>query len=108
MPVLNNPATFLASARATQGTGSGVDCRHTSHFAWLRWCVSGNSAVFSLDASDDAQTWLAALTVTATVGTTGYSSLAGYFPYVRANVTKVASAAGGSAQVTIFYAPGLV
>lgn len=108
--VRNNPAGYLAQAQAAEGTGNrpALDCRATQNYGYLFYKASGHSAIFNIEASHDLTAWMVVATYTATATQTGTAQLAGYFPYMRANLVEVYSAAGGSGVLWAFYAPGLV
>ncbi len=107
--VRNNPAAYIASAQAAQGTGNKtpLDCRATMNYGYLWYQASGHSAIFNIEASHDLTAWMVVATYTATATQTGTAQLAGFYPYIRANVVEVYSAAGGSGVLWAFYAPGL-
>lgn len=111
--VMNNPAGYLVSGVSAQGTGSGFNTRATLNFGYLFYQCSGaggaaGSAVFQLEASHDSTIWLVDSVYTATATMTATAQVDKFFPYIRANVTKVYSGAGGTGQVWVHYSPGLV
>lgn len=99
-------ATLLSASANI--TGQGVDMRGAANFAFLAWWVTGNSAVFDVQASIDNDRYLPILTVTALANTTGTANISAYFPYVRGVARQMASAAGGSAQLNLYWQGGQV
>lgn len=97
----------LLSAHSAQITGSAFDTRMAADRGYLFFKASGESAIFNFEASHDAAQWVIQQRVTATATQTGALQLTGYFPYVRANLTQVYSAAGGSGVVWVHWTPGL-
>jgi len=95
----------LLSASAN-GTGSGFDNRGAADFGFLAWWVTGNSAVFTIQAAVDNLRYLPVLTVTAAANTTGTAALSAYYPWLRAIAGQMASAAGGSAQLSVYWQGG--
>lgn len=108
MAVVIGAIGFLAEQVAAQGAGATVmDCRRTQNFGYLLYYASGHSAIFNLEVAHDGTGWLVASTYTATATETGTAQIAGFYPYLRVNVTKVYSAAGGSGNLWVHYTPGL-
>lgn len=105
MYVKNNPATHLLSARGpAPATGSGVDTRNATNYAYMAYWSHSPSAILRLEVSHDNTGWMLQQTVTAVPGT-GTAQVAGYFPYVRGVITTGYST---SASAYLFYAPGLI
>ncbi len=67
MFVRNNPAGYIASAQAAQGTGNqtALDCRATRNYGYLFYKASGESAIFNVEASHDLTAWMVIATYTA-------------------------------------------
>lgn len=99
-------ATLLSAS--ANGTGSGFDMRGAANFAFLAWWVTANSAVFDVQASVDGQRYLSFLSVTAAANTTGTANISAFYPWVRAVARHIASAAGGSAQLNVYWQAGQV
>jgi len=107
MATLLNPNAYLASGLAEEITGSAHDMRHVLNHGYLWFQASGHSAIFNFEASHDTTGWLPIATYTATATQTGTAQVAGFFPYVRANVVEVYSAAGGSGNLWVHWSPVL-
>lgn len=107
MPVYNDLGTALLQSGAVNNASGGIlDARAAGDFAILMVQTSGNSAVWDFQYSPDGVNFATALTVTATVGTTGMYQVSAYYPYVKFAARLIASAAGGSARVNAYYRPG--
>lgn len=104
MGVIANPAAFLLSGANASGAGGAIDCR-ASWGGYLHYEASGNSAIFDLQASPDQSRWMTFATYTATATQSGTAQHSAYYPYVRAVAHSVYSAAGGSANVWVFWHP---
>ena len=103
----NELATALVvSAAANNVSGGTFDARAAGNFAVMTVQCSGNSAIWDLLVSPNSELFGTALTVTATVGTTGFYQISAYYPYVKFATRLVYSAAGGSATVNAYYRAG--
>lgn len=111
MTVHTHPAGYLLSAYSAQGTGSARDCRHCADYGYLWYQMSGQSGVFTLQASHDAAIWQNVITLTATATQTGTAQIVGYYPYVRASAGPMYTGTGGALSATatlwLAYSPGL-
>lgn len=101
--ITNTRGSALLSAQASQVTGSGFDARNAGGAAFMSYFVTGNSAVFDLQAAADNLRYLTFATFTAAANTTGSANYSAFYPWVRAVARSIASAAGGSAQVSIYW-----
>lgn len=114
MGAITNPANFLLSGVTANGTGSAtgripnanvLDCR-AGWGAYLHYECAGNSAIFDVQASYDiARGWQTIATYTATATQTGTANHSAIYPFVRAVARSIYSAAGGSAQLWVFWHP---
>lgn len=116
MPGLINwdPNTFLVSGISAQVTGAMIDTRAAKNYGYLVYTCSGTgaeSAIFSLQASHNVTGWMTVATYTATATQTGTAQIAGYFPYMRVNISKVYSGTGGAdngkGTLWVHYSPGM-
>lgn len=97
---------LLVSGAANNASGGTLDARAAGNFAVMAVQCSGNSAIWDLMMSPDNSNFVTALTVTATVGTTGVYQISAYYPFVKFAARLIYSAAGGSATVNSFYRAG--
>lgn len=105
---MNQPEVgWLISGVSASAVGRVFDTRLANNYAYLYYSGGGNSAIFDLQASHDATAWMVAGTYTATAGGQGTAQIAAYYPFVRVNARLMYSAAGGSAKLAVYYAPGL-
>jgi len=105
--IYSNTGGYSILSGAAQGNGTALDFRARQNHIIFQ-TVSGNSAVISYQvAPRESGPWVTYLTVTATVGTTAQHNVSGFYPYVRASLDKVASAAGGSAMAHCEMIPGV-
>jgi hypothetical protein len=109
MAVLTNPGDRpFISAVSAEGPGQLVlDCRASENHAMLFFKASGQSAVFTVQASHDTVSWMPIATYTATATQSATAQYAGYYPYVRGVVDHVYSGAGATGTIWATYAPGL-
>jgi len=101
----NKPPGYLLDKISATGIGAvTLDCRETLNHGLLWYQCSAESAIFNLEASPNDSAWMVVATYTATATQTGSAQIAGYFPYVRANITYVnaATAAASSATATVW------
>lgn len=109
MPVHTHREGYLASAIKASATGSALDLRAAAPYGYLFYIVTGQSAIWDLDVSHDQASWVNVLRTTATAGTTAFAQFSGgYYPYLRANVTDIASGANKTGTVWVYYAAGIV
>lgn len=101
--VTDTRGSALLTTQAANGTGSGFDCRNVGAEAFMSYFVTGNSAIFELQAAADGIRYLTFATLTGAANTTGTANYSAYYPWVRAVARSVYSAAGGSAQVSIYW-----
>ncbi len=97
---------LLVSGAANNASGGTLDARGAGNFAVMTVQTSGNSAIWDLLVSPNNEIFGTALTVTGTVGTTGFYQISAYYPFVKFATRLVYSAAGGSARVNSYYRPG--
>jgi hypothetical protein len=107
MGVLFQDANFLLSGISAEGTGSALDTRNAANYAYMVYMASGHSGIFNLEVSHDKTGWMIASTHTATATQTGTAQIAAFYPYVRANVVELYSAAGGTGILYAHYTPGV-
>lgn len=113
MSVMNNPADFLLSGISIQTAGAPLDTRAMQAFGYLVYYATGSggggggSAIFNLEGSHDTTGWMIDSTYTATATQTGTAQVNKFYPYIRANLTKLYSGAGGTGQLWVHYSPGL-
>lgn len=100
MTVHTQPAGFLLSGFSAQGTGSAWDCRHCPDYGYLWYQMSGQSGVFTLQASHDLTAWHDVLKLTATATQTGTAQIVGYYPYLRASAGPMYTGTGGALSAT--------
>lgn len=109
MGSMNQPEYgWLVSAVSASATGRAFDTRNAKNYGYLYYSAGGNSAIYDFDVSHDATAWVTQATITAAAATPGIALVNGYFPYVRVNAKLMYSAAGGSAKLAVYYAPGMV
>lgn len=109
MVTRHNPADYLLSAVSAEGAGpTALDCRATMNHAYLFYQAAGHSGIFTLQGSHDNTAWMNIATYTATATQSGTAQIAGFYPYVRATVNELYSAAGGTGTLYVHYSPGLV
>ena len=95
----------LVSASGNR-TGSGIDCRNAANYGLLSYFCVGNSAIFDVKTGPDGAVYQTALSITATAGTSAIVQVSAFWPYVRADARSIYSAAGGSAVLSVHWAPG--
>lgn len=106
-----SPIPWLLSGVSAQVAGNALDCRGCSNFGYLYYRCSGAngtgySGIFNLEGSHDGNEWMINSTYTATATQTGTAQVAAYYPYMRVNVTKIYSGAGGTGSLYVHYSPG--
>lgn len=106
MGVITNPADYLFSAQTASAAGAALDTRNAKNYAYIVYATQGASAIFRLQASHDSTGWMTVATYTGTTSS-GSAQVAGYFPYVRADVHAVYSGGGATGALSVFYAPGV-
>ena len=88
----SRPPGYLLSGVNAQGVGYSMDCHDVLNEGLLSYRASGESAIFNFEESYNDSAWMVVATYTATATQSGTAQLQGFFPYVRANVTKVYTA----------------
>ena len=104
------PPGYLASSMITEGAGQTMDCRHALNHGLLTYQASGQSAIFEFQESNIDSGWMTVATYTATATQTGTAQLAGFFPYVRCNVTELYTATAtttATAHLWVHWSPVL-
>lgn len=99
-----------------RGTGNGsgsvgpaFDNRAGQDVGFLYYSAEGASAIATVMASHDATAWLPVLTVTAVTGAVGGTAqIAGFYPYLAAQINALYSGAAGTAMPIIHFTPGAV
>lgn len=102
---------YLFSATKAQITSSAQDTRACKDYGFLWYQVSGQSAIFNLEASHDLTAWHIILQRTATATETGSAQIQGYYPFIRGQIAKAYTGTGGAlsatATVWMHYTPGV-
>ncbi len=111
MSVFTQHDVYFFSAYQGQITSSAIDTRACKDYGYLWYQVSGQSAVFTVDASHNLTAWHEVLRRTATATETGTAQLQGYYPYMRAQIAKAYTGTGGATSATatvwLHYTPGV-
>jgi hypothetical protein len=111
MTVHTHNAGYLLSAFSAQGTGAPVDTRHCADYGFLWYQMSGQSGVFTLQASHNLTAWHDVIKLTATATQTGTAQIVGYFPYIRGSAGPMYTGTGGQTSATaalwMAYSPGV-
>jgi len=98
---------YSISGLSAAQTGSALDTRACYNYGYLFYKASAESGIFNLEGAHDLTAWMVIGTYTATATQTGTAQIAGYFPYVRANLTSVFSGASKTGIVWVHYAGGI-
>lgn len=108
MSVRTQPAGYLLSGagQPSGGTGSALDTRFARNYGYHQYAVPGASALISLQGSVDLTGWMTIAQVTATT-TTGTAQIAGYYPYVRAQINAIWSGSNLTGWPVDYYAGGM-
>lgn len=101
MGVISNPSNLLVSAGQGSGNGSALDVR-AAYGQFMQIATYAASAIYTFQVSYDATAWLSSATYTA-ITTTAIVSGNNYYPYVRAQVNSLYSAAGGTGSGILYY-----
>ena len=86
------PPGYLFNKASAISVGQALDCREVLNHGLLTYKASAESAIFNLEMSHDDADWMVVSTYTATATQTGSAQVAGFFPYIRANITYVNAA----------------
>jgi hypothetical protein len=97
---------LVVSAAANNVSGGTLDARGAGNFAVMTVQTSGNSAIWDLLVSPNNLVFGTGLTVTGTVGSTGFYQISAYYPFVKFAARLIYSAAGGTATINAYYRPG--
>jgi hypothetical protein len=108
--ILDQQHGYLSSAQSAEGTGGAIlPLRNAANYGYLWYQASGTSALFELQASHDSTGWMVVGTYTASGNGTGTAQVAGLYPYLRTNATKVytaTAAATATATLWVHFTPG--
>jgi hypothetical protein len=103
MGVISNPSNYLITGAQASGNGSAIDTR-AAGMQYIHYATYAASALYTLQASFDLTAWMPVAVYTATTAT-GTATGNQYYPYVRAQINSIFSAASptGTGSGILFY-----